>query len=154
METLPSPRNFICINCGYPLKGLQSWTCPECGQAFDPADPRTFGHKPIGPIVYPILFTFMGIFFIALGTLQLYQFERRAIRTDAVQVEVSLPDGTTAMQSIDVEQYFADQRPYEYALHLSQVVVGLLGIALAVFKKDWGSSKQRIQTEAPPPPDG
>jgi predicted amidophosphoribosyltransferase len=35
------PRMF-CIECGYPLDGLPEPRCPECGAAFDPADPDSF----------------------------------------------------------------------------------------------------------------
>ena len=28
--------HFLCITCGYPLKSLESDTCPECGREFDP----------------------------------------------------------------------------------------------------------------------
>jgi hypothetical protein len=31
----------ICWECGYPLKGLPTPRCPECGRPFDPADPAT-----------------------------------------------------------------------------------------------------------------
>lgn len=31
-----------CLSCEYPLSGLTSRACPECGAPFDPADPRTF----------------------------------------------------------------------------------------------------------------
>ncbi len=28
--------NFLCIKCGYPLRGLRTPVCPECGTVFDP----------------------------------------------------------------------------------------------------------------------
>jgi hypothetical protein len=31
-----------CLHCGYALRGLSENRCPECGRAFDPADPLTF----------------------------------------------------------------------------------------------------------------
>ncbi len=31
----------LCLKCGYVLDGLPVRRCPECGDAFDPADPRT-----------------------------------------------------------------------------------------------------------------
>jgi hypothetical protein len=31
----------LCIDCNYPLHGLDSTRCPECGRPFDPADPNT-----------------------------------------------------------------------------------------------------------------
>ncbi|MCC7292507.1 MAG: hypothetical protein IT449_10655 [Phycisphaerales bacterium] len=34
--------NGFCIFCGYPLRGLPSGICPECGRAFDPENPKTF----------------------------------------------------------------------------------------------------------------
>ena len=37
-----------CRRCGYPLRGLTTPVCPECGRPFDPADPRTMdlGRQP------------------------------------------------------------------------------------------------------------
>lgn len=35
------PSLARCIACGYPLSGLSTQRCPECGLEFDPADPRT-----------------------------------------------------------------------------------------------------------------
>ena len=34
-------RHNLCLGCGYPLKGLPSLTCPECGREF--ADPEVRG---------------------------------------------------------------------------------------------------------------
>lgn len=31
-----------CLTCGYSLRGLADPRCPECGRAFDLADPNTF----------------------------------------------------------------------------------------------------------------
>jgi hypothetical protein len=31
-----------CKTCNYPLTNLAERRCPECGRAFDPADPRTW----------------------------------------------------------------------------------------------------------------
>src|SRR4051812_38696663 len=39
----------LCFDCNYPLRGLESRHCPECGRAFDPDKPRTFNRRgPIG----------------------------------------------------------------------------------------------------------
>lgn len=35
-----------CCKCGYILDGLTELRCPECGQPFDPQDPRTFRLTP------------------------------------------------------------------------------------------------------------
>ncbi|MFI5382066.1 MAG: HEAT repeat domain-containing protein, partial [Tepidisphaerales bacterium] len=57
------PDSALCRNCGYSLRGLQSAACPECGQAFDPADPKTmnlgrplgwFGWLMLRPIGWPL----------------------------------------------------------------------------------------------------
>lgn len=37
------PDNAICLECGYALRGLPEPRCPECGLAFDPNDPDSFG---------------------------------------------------------------------------------------------------------------
>jgi hypothetical protein len=39
------PDTAVCLQCGYSLRGLPEPRCPECGRAFDPADPRTFGPR-------------------------------------------------------------------------------------------------------------
>jgi hypothetical protein len=31
-----------CLTCKYDLSKLTEHRCPECGRAFDPADPKTF----------------------------------------------------------------------------------------------------------------
>ncbi len=33
---------IFCRDCGYALDGLRTHECPECGRAFDPADPSSF----------------------------------------------------------------------------------------------------------------
>ena len=38
---------MFCLGCTYPLDGLEEHRCPECGRAFDPADPDTFALKPL-----------------------------------------------------------------------------------------------------------
>lgn len=40
----------LCLACNYPLTGLDSRNCPECGRPFDPADPLTVNlGRPLGP---------------------------------------------------------------------------------------------------------
>ena len=36
-----------CLTCGYVLEGLEEPRCPECGNPFDLADPRTYSTKPL-----------------------------------------------------------------------------------------------------------
>ena len=33
------------LECGYALKALTHNVCPECGQTFDPANPKTFASR-------------------------------------------------------------------------------------------------------------
>lgn len=40
------PDATFCRTCGYCLFGLPSHRCPECGNGFDPGDPRTFRRRP------------------------------------------------------------------------------------------------------------
>jgi hypothetical protein len=54
-----------CIDCGYSLKGLPSARCPECGQAFEEEDPRTWAAWPNqvnahGPLAASFLGTVVG----------------------------------------------------------------------------------------------
>ena len=39
---LPIPDDARCLGCRYMLRGLEHPVCPECGRAFDPADPATY----------------------------------------------------------------------------------------------------------------
>ena len=40
------PSTACCLKCGYLLRGLPEAVCPECGQPFNPADPRTYVITP------------------------------------------------------------------------------------------------------------
>ena len=42
----PAVPSGYCTSCDYPLAGVPGTVCPECGRAFDPADPKTFAAKP------------------------------------------------------------------------------------------------------------
>lgn len=57
---------IYCLECGYDLTGLPEPRCPECGTAFDPADPMTYRNTPysvwrvplwlpIGALCYPLI---------------------------------------------------------------------------------------------------
>lgn len=43
--SVPAPRAPTCLTCRYPLTNLPENRCPECGRAFDPNDPLTFGPR-------------------------------------------------------------------------------------------------------------
>jgi hypothetical protein len=46
---LVGDREAYCRRCFYPLRGLTTPRCPECGAAFDPSNPRTLWlGQPIG----------------------------------------------------------------------------------------------------------
>ena len=67
MDDIPSAsrsNNTFCLGCGYPLRQLAANRCPECGRAFDPANPRTMSiRRPLRkwqrwllkPIGWPII---------------------------------------------------------------------------------------------------
>lgn len=40
------PLPMRCVGCGHILEGLPENRCPECGQVFDPDDPRTLAPPP------------------------------------------------------------------------------------------------------------
>ncbi len=42
LTPLPGTEERYCRRCSYPLRGLPEQRCPECGQAFDPGDPKTY----------------------------------------------------------------------------------------------------------------
>ncbi|MEX2215084.1 MAG: hypothetical protein WD768_13195 [Phycisphaeraceae bacterium] len=42
-ERAPVHRPMYCLGCEYRLDQLTERRCPECGRAFDPSDPHTFG---------------------------------------------------------------------------------------------------------------
>lgn len=44
--TPQSQNQARCRGCGYSLADLREHACPECGRAFDPAEPRTFVSGP------------------------------------------------------------------------------------------------------------
>jgi hypothetical protein len=39
-----------CLECKYPLVGVQGACCPECGRGFDLRDPATFGPRPLAGV--------------------------------------------------------------------------------------------------------
>lgn len=46
----PAERG-LCRSCNYALRGLSEPRCPECGRAFDPADPATMNlGRPLGAV--------------------------------------------------------------------------------------------------------
>ena len=36
-----------CLSCNYDLSNLTEHRCPECGRAFDPNNPATYGKPPL-----------------------------------------------------------------------------------------------------------
>src|ERR1700742_3497043 len=57
---VPTPSQVLaeamCLGCGYALRGLSAARCPECGLAFDPADPETMNvGRPVPDALRPLL---------------------------------------------------------------------------------------------------
>ena len=49
-DTIAPPWQGYCRSCGYLLRGLTASRCPECGQAFDRGNPKTYRKKPKRPL--------------------------------------------------------------------------------------------------------
>ncbi len=70
--TSPPDSSPLCISCNYPLRGLTSRRCPECGREFDPSDPKTFNAgNALGPsarrLLLPIGFPTLILAFLAFS---------------------------------------------------------------------------------------
>ena len=58
-------EDFVCSDCGYSLQGLADNRCPECGEPFNPADPRTYGphvrkHRWLNGLADPVQAAIFG----------------------------------------------------------------------------------------------
>jgi hypothetical protein len=50
------PDGALCLSCNYPLRGLSSGRCPECGRAFDPGEPMTMNlGRPLDGVALALL---------------------------------------------------------------------------------------------------
>lgn len=47
-------QDACCLRCEYLLRGLAEPRCPECGEAFDPQDPSTYGPRQPGRRTLPL----------------------------------------------------------------------------------------------------
>src|SRR5678816_1543008 len=65
----------LCLDCNYPLHGLPTPRCPECGREFDPSDPSTMNMgRPLtalnlwilGPVRWPVSVLTWGAMAFAL----------------------------------------------------------------------------------------
>jgi hypothetical protein len=61
---MTTPAAALCVACNYPLNGIDSRNCPECGLAFDPSNPSTinlgrplgrWGRALIKPVGWPMM---------------------------------------------------------------------------------------------------
>jgi hypothetical protein len=51
MSAAATTPTMYCHGCGYVLDGLRENRCPECGEGFDPSNPKTFcGQPPLHPV--------------------------------------------------------------------------------------------------------
>ncbi len=45
------PNDALCLQCGYNLRDLQNWRCPECNHPFDPNNAKTFRSRSTSPLL-------------------------------------------------------------------------------------------------------
>ena len=64
-------RIRFCLGCEYPLFGLQTYRCPECGRQFDPQDGRTFTQFTKGQRFFKRLEQYVPPALILLGIVNL-----------------------------------------------------------------------------------
>jgi hypothetical protein len=62
----PMQPTKFCRRCLYPLDGLPSARCPECGGSFDPGDAATFLLAPIPPTPWQCTWALRGALAIVL----------------------------------------------------------------------------------------
>ena len=71
-EQIETPAGALCLDCNYPLVGLPTPRCPECGRDFDPAVPATMNlGRPMPPLVRwllePMHRRTWNLFFLGIG---------------------------------------------------------------------------------------
>jgi hypothetical protein len=94
MEAPTIPRGY-CIACGYSLQGLPAgaagYRCPECGRAFNPANPKTFRNTPQGrlaswlvkPMEWPMVCVSLAA---AIGVMSVSRWKLSAFAPSAVDL--------------------------------------------------------------------
>jgi hypothetical protein len=77
----------LCLDCQYPLFGLPTPRCPECGREFDPMDPSTMNMGRelgelakwvLGPVRWPVSFLTWGALAFAVWSARLPGGQMRA----------------------------------------------------------------------------
>lgn len=91
---------MACLDCSYPLDGLRSTSCPECGRTFDPTAADTFKRVLPDPVE-------LGKFEIAKAYTMCMMLESRGIPAAVYKIEegiigqTHIPSGAIWVDRVD-----------------------------------------------------
>jgi hypothetical protein len=142
------PANASCLGCGYSLRGLSGKLCPECGRAFDPANPKSMNlGRKAGFIVrfllrpkrrWPIIYL--------------------AVATCLVVTSARWPIGDVRLRLIDLRYYFGSRgfrlRLLSYTdwAYAGGLILAAAVFGLCIFGVGLRAILRRIYQQPPPPP--
>jgi hypothetical protein len=90
-----APTDIYCRGCRYPLRGLDTCRCPECGQPFEPGNPRTYFITPQASrtAVAALVLAIMGILTAVVGVGVLFLIGALILAKQALN-EIDRADGS------------------------------------------------------------
>ena len=130
-----------CKCCGYDLRGLREDRCPECGDAFDPANAKTYLLKPVSGRV-PLVLAIIGLGleaapFLTLPLLPTFPGTQQPQMTILSLVGATSIVGTLILWSVFWRTYEAVWRKAPWVTQKNELIaahlisVGVLGLTLA-----------------------